>query len=100
VRKRVVAAALIAVVLAGAAAWRLLRVSELAQIGAGYTAEQMCDCLFISHRTQESCRSDLEPLAQKIVSVRVGPDRVTATALLISQATARYEKPVGCSLRD
>lgn len=38
------------------AAWRVFPVSELAQIGAGYAAEQTCACLFVSGRSLESCR--------------------------------------------
>jgi hypothetical protein len=82
------------------AAWRMFRLSELASIGAGYAAEQTCACLFVSHRTPESCRTDLEPLARWLVSVRAGADEVTARAFGVATATARYEKNFGCTLRD
>jgi hypothetical protein len=88
------------VVLAGVVAWRVLHVSDLAHIGAGYTAQQTCACLFIGRRTLESCLTDLDPLARRLISVRPGSEEVTATGLGVSTATARYEKGFGCSLRD
>ncbi len=82
------------------ALWRFLRLSDLAHIGAGYTAQQTCACLFVGGRTLESCMTDLDPLARRLVSVRPGPDEVTASGFGWSSATARYEKGFGCSLRD
>jgi hypothetical protein len=87
-------------IVAGAIAWRTLRLSELAHIGAGYVAEQTCACVFVAARAQASCVTDLEPPAQKLVSVHIGPDSVTATAFGVSTATAQYNKGLGCSLRD
>jgi hypothetical protein len=82
------------------AAWSVFRVSELAQIGAGYAAEQTCACLFVGGRSLESCRGDLDPLTHWFVSVRLGPDQVTASSLGLAKATARYEKNFGCTLQD
>lgn len=87
-------------VLAGAITWRALHLTEMAYIGAGYAAEQTCSCMFISARSLASCKTDLEPLAQKLVSVSVNLDEVTATAFGFSKATARYHKGLGCSLKD
>jgi len=78
----------------------VFRVSELAEIGAGYAAEQTCACLFISGRTLESCRKDLDPLAQWLVSMHPGPHQVTATCLGVATVTARYEKGFGCMLQN
>jgi hypothetical protein len=86
-------------VVAAAAAWRVLRLPELARVGAGYTAEQTCACLFISHRSPESCRMDLEPLARRVVSVEIGDGQVTARGMLFARATARYQKGYGCSVQ-
>jgi hypothetical protein len=80
--------------------WRALGGSDLVRIGAGYAAEQTCACVFISHRPLASCMTDLDPLAQRLVSVRVGKDEVTAHTLGLSRAVARYEQAFGCSLRD
>jgi hypothetical protein len=85
---------------AAAAAWRIFRVSELLQTGTGYTAQQTCACLFIGGRTLESCMTDLDPLARRLISVRLGPGEVTASGFGLATATARYEKGFGCSLRN
>ena len=82
-----------------AVAVRVGHLPELSHIGAGYTAEQTCACLFISHRTLESCRGDLEPMARWMVAVTPGTDAVTARSL-VWQATARYQKNFGCLLEN
>ena len=87
-------------VLAAALAWRQFRVSDLLTTGAGYSAQQTCACLFVSGRTLESCKTDLDPLARKLVSIRVGANQLTASGLGIATATATYEKGFGCSLRN
>jgi hypothetical protein len=79
---------------------RFLHVAELIHIGAGYTAEQTCACVFVSHRSSESCRGDLEPMARFFVSVTLGPDEVTSRSFFMSRATAHYEKTFGCTLED
>lgn len=92
----VVAFLLIAIIVA----WRVFRVPLLLNIGTGYAAQQTCACMYVSHRTLESCLGDLEPLARKLISVRPGTDDVTASGLALVTATAHYEKGFGCALRD
>ena len=96
----VVAVLAIAVVVA----WRVFRVPLLLNIGTGYVAQQTCACLYVSHRTLESCLGDLEPLARKLISVHPssneGSDEVTASGFLLVAATAHYEQGFGCALRD
>jgi hypothetical protein len=99
-RKPVLLGILAVTVVAGFFLWRTLRLSDLASIGAGYAAEQTCACIFISHRELASCMTDLEPLAQRLVSVRVGKEEVTAHSFGLGGAVARYEQGFGCSLRD
>src|SRR5688572_12337784 len=99
-RKLIVVGVLVVAVIAGLEMWRRLRLSDLLHIGAGYAAEQTCACVFISHRTPESCMTDLEPLAVRFVSVRVGTDEVIARTLGLRRAVARYEQGFGCSLRE
>ena len=99
-RKRVLIGAGVLLFAAGADAWRAFGVSDLLRIGAGYTAQQTCACLLVSGRPLESCMTDLDPLARRVVSVRVGHDEVTASALGLVSATARFEKGYGCSLSD
>lgn len=92
----VVAVLAIAVVVA----WRVFRVPLLLNIGTGYAAQQTCACLYVSHRTLDSCLGDLEPLARKLISVRPASDEVTASGFLLVTATAHYEQGFGCALRD
>ena len=101
-RKRSLIAAVIiaAVAVGGAVAWRTLRVSDLTNIGTGYAAQQTCACLFISKRSPESCRLDLDPLARRLVSVKAGAAEVTASSFGLASATARYRKGFGCSLEN
>jgi hypothetical protein len=99
-RKRLLVGAVAFVLVAVAVAWRVFRVSDLASIGAGYSAEQTCACLFIAHRPLESCLGDLDPLARKLISVHPGSDEVTASGFGVSSATARYTPNYGCTLRN
>jgi len=69
-----------------------------AVIGSGYGAEQTCACMYISGRTLDSCRGDLEPLAQKIVSLKAEDQKVTANVFGLIKAQARYEEGFGCSI--
>lgn len=85
---------------AAAYSWRVFRVSDLLTTGAGYSAQQTCACLWVSGRTFESCQTDLDPLARRLISLRLAPDEVTASGFGLATATARYEKGFGCSLRD
>jgi hypothetical protein len=88
-------------VVAGAASWRFLHLGDLVLIGTGYSARQTCACLFVSHRSAESCRADLDPLAQRLISVEIGAQQVTARSIAgIARATARYEQGFGCSVSD
>jgi hypothetical protein len=87
-------------VVAAFVVWRVPRVSNLLEIGAGYTAQQTCACVFISGRTLASCVADLDPLAQRLLSVRLGEEEVTARAFGMGRAVARYEAGFGCSLRN
>ena len=99
-RKPIVFAVLAVFVLAGIVVWRKLRLSELVNIGGGYAAQQTCACIFISHRELTSCMTDLEPLAQRLVSVRVGTNEVTAHTFGLGRTVARYEQGFGCTLRN
>ena len=99
-RKRLALVVVALLLVAVAVAWRVFRVPLMLNIGTGYVAQQTCACLYISHRTLDSCLGDLEPLARKLISVRPGADEVTASGLLVVAATAHYEQGFGCALRD
>jgi hypothetical protein len=76
----------------------LRRFLRLTRIGSGYAAEQTCACLFVSGRTLESCRGDLDPLALKLVSLRVGSDDVRASVAGLMPARAQFSTATGCAL--
>ncbi len=95
-RKRIVLAVAALVVVALLMAAR--RFAPLSRIGAGYAAEQTCACLFVSGRPLASCRGDLDPLAQKLVSITVGSDEVRASAAGLAHARARFDAATGCTL--
>ena len=99
-RKRLALGVVVFLVIAVVVAWRVFRVPLLLNIGTGYAAQQTCACLYVSHRTLDSCLGDLEPLARKLISVRPGADEVTASGLFLVTATAHYEQGFGCALRD
>jgi hypothetical protein len=103
-RKRtlvILGAILGALLLAGVVTWRTLHVSTLVEIGAGYSARQTCACVFVSRRSPDSCRGDLDALARRLISVEIGAQQVTARSIAgLSRATARYQQGFGCSLVD
>jgi hypothetical protein len=94
--KRAIALGFLALVLvvAGLAASHF---AKLGRIGSGYAAHQTCSCLKVSHRSMESCRGELDPLAQKLVRIEVRDDQVVARSLLWS-SRAVYEEGWGCTL--
>ena len=95
-RKRIALA--VAAFLAIAAVLALRRIVPLGRIGSGYAAKQTCSCLFVSGRTLESCRGDLDPLALKLVSMRIGSDEVRASVAGIMHARAHFDAARGCTL--
>ena len=88
---------LIAAAAAGAVVWGPRGLS-LMRIGAGYGAKQVCSCVFVSGRPLEACRQDLLPLARRIVFTDAADGQVTASALGVVRATARFEEGFGCAL--
>jgi hypothetical protein len=96
--KAVLLSVLLLVLIGGTVAFRTLRLSELAHLGTGYSAELTCACLFVSHRPLDSCRQDLDKLAQRVVTVEAGDHVVTARSLGLARATARYREGTGCAL--
>jgi hypothetical protein len=95
-RKRIALA--VAALLMIAAAMALRKLAPLARIGTGYAAEQTCACVFVSGRTIESCRGDLDPLALKLVMMEVGSDEVRARVAVLSHARAHFDATRGCTL--
>lgn len=96
--------ALAVVLVLGAAVFLAARrhLPTLIELGPGYSAEICCACVFISGRTPESCRADLDPLARRLVWVSVAPASrsVTAHTFGLVRRTARYHDGYGCVLED
>jgi hypothetical protein len=86
------------VVLAGAVL-AVTWLHKLAFIGAGYAAQQTCACLFTSGRSLDSCKGDLDALAQRTVRLEPGEHLVRARAILTS-ATSRWDPVYGCMLEE
>src|SRR5262245_53105238 len=99
-RRRVVVALALALFVGAVLFVRMVHPLELARLGAGYGAKQTCSCHFVSGRPIESCRRDLDPLAQRLVSFQLGDAEVTASTLGIAAATAKHEPGFGCVLVD
>ena len=90
----------LAIVLGVVVALSLRHFAKLARIGSGYAAEQTCACLFVSGRTLDSCRGDLDPLAQKLIRLDVGSDEVRASSAGTFAARAVYDARFGCTLTN
>jgi hypothetical protein len=95
-RKRIALAVAALVIIALLFAAR--KFMPLGRLGSGYAAEVTCACVFVSGRTLDSCRGDLDPLAQKLVSIRVGSDDVRTSSMGLIRARAQYSAATGCTL--
>lgn len=76
------------------------RLVTLVTVGAGYTAKQMCSCLYVSGRSHESCAREPESPADTLVKWTAADGRVRASTLGLAHATARYDEGFGCVLED
>jgi hypothetical protein len=95
-RKRIALA--VAALMAAALLLAARHFVPLGRLGTGYAAELTCACIFVSGRTLDSCRGDLDPLAQKLVSIAVGSDDVRTSAIGVSRARATYSAATGCTI--
>jgi hypothetical protein len=83
------------VLVVAALVWEHLR--DMAQVGTGYAAKEVCSCVFVGERSLDSCRADLpEDMAR--VRVELGADRVRAFVPGLVARIARHEPPFGCVL--
>jgi hypothetical protein len=88
----------IAVVI-GFGAWVAHRVVEQAHIGTAYVAKLTCSCLFVSHRSMQSCATDYDAAAVRPLTREVDGHSVTVSALGHVIATrAVFEQGFGCHL--
>ena len=70
---------------------------DLATVGAGYVAKELCSCVFVGGRSLDSCRPDI-PETMERVEAELGPDRVRASVPHLVERIARFEPPYGCVL--
>src|ERR1700757_589463 len=89
----------IAVVLVVAGAWLVHRVVEQAHIGTAYVAKLTCSCLFVSHRSPQSCATDYDAAAARALTREIAGQSVTVSALgHVIAARAVFEPGFGCHL--
>lgn len=98
--KRRIVSLVILLVVATVACVLLGRLWILIEVGSGYTAKQVCSCVYVSKRTEDSCARELEDLAKKLVRYEVKDGRVHAATLGMADRTARYDEGFGCVLDD
>lgn len=80
-------------------AWAAHRVVEQAHIGTAYVAKLTCSCLFVSHRSLQSCATDYDAAAVRPLTREVAGQSVTVSALgHVITARAVFEQSFGCHL--
>jgi hypothetical protein len=96
----VIFAVLLAVLAAGAYAWKTF--TPYPRIGSVYIAKQYCSCLFVAGRSEASCRAEFKP---NIDTFKVKVDRSdlprtgsVEASLLIFSAKATYDSRYGCTV--
>ena len=83
----------------GAGAWFAHRMVEQARIGTAYVAKLTCSCLFVSHRSMQSCGSDYDMPAAKLLTEEVGERSVAVSVpghLITTRAV--FDQGFGCHL--
>lgn len=70
-----------------------------ARLGAAYVAKQTCSCIFVAGRPQQSCSSDYDAQAARLLSVQPAQTSVTVSAFAgLLSARAEFEEGFGCHL--
>lgn len=98
IKKLVILGGVVGLVLGGGM-WIARRAVEQVQIGTAYVAKLTCSCLFVSHRSAQSCETDYDSTAIKYLTREVEGRGVTVSAPghLIS-TRAVFEQGFGCHL--
>jgi hypothetical protein len=104
--KRILAAIGAIAVLGGAtgvtAAYR--SVAPYGQIGNRYLAKQICSCVFVTGRSEGSCRKEFEPdirqFEVKISRGTNGSSGEVQTRLAVFEGRATFDPRYGCSIPD
>ncbi|QUD86216.1 hypothetical protein [Phenylobacterium montanum] len=84
------------------AVWGGRQLAAYAGIGGTYVAKQYCSCLFVTGRSEASCRAEFQPDIGKF-KVAVDRSRMPASAavtarLLMFQGRATYADGYGCTV--
>jgi hypothetical protein len=88
------------VLISGSWLWRWM--APYGRIGTTYIARQYCSCVFVSARSEASCRRDLAPDVKwfDIITDHAGsPERGQVKArLALFSARATYKRGFGCAV--
>jgi hypothetical protein len=67
-------------------------------IAAGYVAQQMCGCLYVQNRDEQSCRNDIGPQIKGAQIVYL-EERVIVSYSGLDMAEARLKPGYGCHVQ-
>ena len=67
-------------------------------LGAGYVAYELCNCVLIGERSIESCRADLLPDVDAFNSEFLPDGKGIRASLLLQTRVAHWEPETGCTL--
>jgi predicted membrane metal-binding protein len=68
-------------------------------IAAGYVARQMCSCLYVQNRTEQSCAADIGPQIKGAQIVYL-EERVIVSYSGLNSAESRLTPGFGCSVQE
>ncbi|MDB5471494.1 MAG: hypothetical protein JWR84_3054 [Caulobacter sp.] len=99
-RRRWLIAGAVALIAVLALAW--VKLAPWPRTGATYLAKQMCSCLFLTGRTEQSCRTDFGDYVNRF-TVRIDRTGLPRTAkvtasLAMFRGEAVYEDGYGCRI--
>ena len=96
-RKGLVIAIFVVLLIVGGALFFGRDTWATAKIGTVYVAKQTCSCLFVAGRALESCRTDYDPESLKALTVEKGDSGVKVSALAgLVSAQSKFEPGFGC----
>lgn len=83
----------------GATVLYLPKLREVATVGAGFVAKEVCSCLYVGERDFQSCRTDVRADMDLIrAEVLPSDDGVRAWLPLLTERVARHHPGSGCTL--
>ena len=79
-------------------------VAPYGQIGNRYLAKQICSCVFVTGRTEGSCRKEFEPdIRQFEVNILRGANGTSGevrTKLAVFEGRATFDPRYGCAIPE